>query len=102
MIETDSLLMKRLLDDVWEPRWNIVELVEEINELRVSCVVEIAHVLREGNQLADHLVNVTLDNNVGVQVPSFEELDIKGRNILNSDKLQLPYIRVRNAKPNSI
>lgn len=99
MIEIDSLLMKRVLDEVWAPPWNIVTLVEEIKQLRVKCVVDISHVLREGNQLADHLANVTLDRNSMFQAPSFAEPDVKGRKILNSDKLQLPYIRVRNAKP---
>lgn len=57
------------------------------------------HVLKERNKLADYFANLTLDHN-DVQVYSFGELDSKGRSIVNSDKLQQPYIRVRNAKPN--
>lgn len=64
------------------------------------CVVEVPHVLRERNKLKDHLANLTLENNVIIQAASFGELGTHGRRILNSDKLQVPYIRVKKAKQN--
>lgn len=64
-------------------------------------MLQVIHVLREGNKLADHLANLTLEQHALVQVHSFEELDIQRRKILNNDKLQIPYIRVRTGKPNS-
>lgn len=90
--------MKRVLDKVWEPPWNIIRQVEEINKLISCCVVDITHVLREGNKIANHLASLTLEQNAIIQVASYCELDTQGRKITNSDKLQLPYIKVRKAK----
>lgn len=70
-----------------------------VNKLTACCVIEIAHILREGNKLADHLVNLTLEQHTIVQANLFVELNTQCRRILNSDKLRLPYIRVINAKP---
>lgn len=75
VIETNSLLMKKILDKVWEPPWNIVEHMEEIKKLMSSCIVAVAHVLREGNKLADHLANLTLELNAIIQIASFSEMD---------------------------
>lgn len=100
VIETDSLLMKRVLDEIWEPPWHIVGQVEEIPNLMSRCVVAVTHVLREGNKLADHLANLTLELNAHIQAESFCYLDTHGKKILNSDKMQVPYIRVRRCKPN--
>ncbi|XP_070034648.1 uncharacterized protein LOC142175248 [Nicotiana tabacum] len=61
IIETDSLLMKNVLDEIWEPPWSIANQVDEIKSLLSRGVFHLDHVLREGNKLADHLANVTLD-----------------------------------------
>ncbi|XP_075101679.1 uncharacterized protein LOC142177113 [Nicotiana tabacum] len=99
--ETDSLRMKRVLDEVWEPPWSIANQIDEIKTLLSKGDFKIFHVLREGNKLADHLVNLTLDQQHIVHVLSFWELDTQGRRILNNVKLQIPYIRVKTAKPNA-
>lgn len=74
--------------------------MDEIKALMSKGVFQIVHVLREGNKLADHLTNLTLDQEHIIQVQLFWELESEGRKILNSDKLQIPYVRVRTAKPN--
>ncbi|XP_070054341.1 uncharacterized protein [Nicotiana tomentosiformis] len=102
LIETGSLLMKKVLDDVWESPWSIANQVDEIKGLLAKGVFQIVHVLREGNKLADHLENLTLDQQHIIQVHSFWELKLEGRKILNNDKLQIPYIRVRTAKPSTL
>ncbi|XP_075097980.1 uncharacterized protein LOC142175292 [Nicotiana tabacum] len=61
IIETDSLLMKNMLDEIWEPPWSIANQVDEIKTLLSRGVLHIVHELREGNKLADHLANLTLD-----------------------------------------
>ncbi|KAK4378807.1 hypothetical protein RND71_000669 [Anisodus tanguticus] len=94
ILETDSLLMKNILDREWRPPWNIAFMVEELLEIIDNSDVQVLHILREGNQLADHLANVSLDHGE-VEVQSFAELDTKGRKILNSDKPQCPYLRIR-------
>lgn len=67
----------------------------------VRGVFQVEHVLREDSKLADHLANLTIEQHAIVQVHSFIDLDTQGRKILNSDKLQIPYIRIRTSKLNS-
>ncbi|XP_070041101.1 uncharacterized protein [Nicotiana tomentosiformis] len=61
IIETNYLLMKRVLDEVWEPPWSIANQMDEIKTLMSKGAFQIFHVLREGNKLADHLPYLTLD-----------------------------------------
>lgn len=101
MIETDSLLIKNILEEIWEQPWNIVNRAEEIKTLMARGVFQVVHVLREGNKLADYLANLTIEHHAMVHVNSFVKIDIQGRKILNNDKLQIPYIRVRTTKAKS-
>lgn len=56
--------------------------------------VKPSHIMREGNCLADHLANYALD--IGdIEAHCFQELDLKGRKIMNNDKLQCSYLRVK-------
>lgn len=54
--------------------------------------------VRDGNQMADHLANLELDSNTKIQAPSFFDLNVKGRKLLNISKVHFPYIRVRKIK----
>ncbi|XP_075092314.1 uncharacterized protein LOC142172565 [Nicotiana tabacum] len=101
VIETDSFLMKKVLEEVWEHPWSIAQQVEDIKALMTRGVFQVEHVLREGNKLDVPLANLTLEHQAMLQVHSFEEMDTQGRKILSSDKLQIPYIRVRTTKPNT-
>lgn len=101
LIDTDSLFMGNVLEEVWEPPWSIVNQVEEIKRLLAGGVFQVVHVMREGNKLANHHANQAIEQHGRIQVNSFKELDTQGKKILNSDKLQIPYIRVITDKPNS-
>lgn len=59
--------------------------------------MRVSHIMREGNCLADHLANYTLDKG-DIEAHSFAELDVQGRRIVNSDKLQCPYLRIKVAR----
>ncbi|XP_075080475.1 uncharacterized protein LOC107786790 [Nicotiana tabacum] len=93
-LQTDSLLLKNIIDGIWKPP-NIVEQVEEIRRLKERCNLRISHVFREGNKLADHLANYTLDFGP-IEAYHFRDLDNQSRKIVNEDKSQCPYIRVKN------
>lgn len=68
--------------------------IEEIKELMLRCNIEVPHTFREGNKLADHLTNYAL--NVGsLECNGYNELDVQGRRLINSDKLQCPYLRIK-------
>lgn len=61
------------------------------------CHVKLSHIMIEGNCLADHLANYALD--IGdIKAQCFQELDLKGRKIVNNNKLQCPYLRVKVAR----
>lgn len=96
-LHKDSMLIKNVMTGEWTVPWSVAAYVEEIKELMTQCNVTVDHTLREGNRLADHLANFTLD--VGpMEAHCFWELDIRGRRIVNNDKLQCPYLRIRFAR----
>lgn len=94
ILHTYSMLLKNVLDGIWIVPWNVAVFVEEIKVLMTRCNISVAHTLREGIKLADHLANYTLD--VGsIKCDGFEQLDIQSRRIVNNDKSQCPYLRVK-------
>ncbi|XP_075083560.1 uncharacterized protein LOC142167295 [Nicotiana tabacum] len=99
-LHTDSMLVKNVIQGEWSTPWSVVVYVEEIRELMGRCHLKISHTLREGNQLADHIANYALDNGP-MECISFGESDVKGRRIVNSDKLQCPYLRVKVSRRNT-
>ncbi|XP_016470893.1 uncharacterized protein LOC107793125 [Nicotiana tabacum] len=60
-LQTDSLLLKNIVEGLWKPPWCIVEQVEEIWQLLGRDNFKVSHIFREGNKLADHLANYALD-----------------------------------------
>ncbi|XP_019232503.1 PREDICTED: uncharacterized protein LOC109213197 [Nicotiana attenuata] len=96
-LHTDSMMLRNVLNGEWKIPWGIVQQVEEIKELLTKANVSVAHTLREGNKLADHLANYALDFG-DIEAQEFWELDIQGRRIVNDDKSQCPYLRVKVAR----
>lgn len=96
-LHTDSMMLKNVLHGEWKIPWCIYTQVEKIRQLMAKANVTVVHTFREGNCLANHLANYALD--MGTMVAhSFWELDIQGRRIVNNDKLQCPYLRVKVAR----
>ncbi|XP_070010689.1 uncharacterized protein [Nicotiana sylvestris] len=56
-LHTDSILIKNTVNGERFVPWCVAEYVEEIKELMARYNVTVAHTLREGNRLADHLAN---------------------------------------------
>ncbi|XP_075092253.1 uncharacterized protein LOC142172518 [Nicotiana tabacum] len=61
-LQTDSMLLKKIMDRIWKPPWIISEQVEEIMQLMTGGNYTVTHIHREGNKLADHLANYALDH----------------------------------------
>lgn len=97
MLQTDSLLLMKVLEGLWTAPWNVAQLVEEINKVRQRCNVTISHILREGNSLADYLANYALDLGT-IEAHSFIKPGTHGKRIVNNDKMQCPYLRVKPAR----
>ncbi|XP_070017599.1 uncharacterized protein [Nicotiana sylvestris] len=86
-LQTDSMLLKKIMDGIWKPPWIISEQVEEIMQLMNGSNYTITHIHREGNKLADHLANYALDHGE-IECQQFWHLDAQGRRLVNEDKLQ--------------
>lgn len=57
----------------------------------------ISHITIEGNKLPDYLADYALDHG-DFEAHSFVQLEVQGRKLVNSDKMQCPYLRVRVAR----
>ncbi|XP_060211916.1 uncharacterized protein LOC132639487 [Lycium barbarum] len=102
MLESDSLSMINIIQGRWEIPWKISMEVNKINFWRNKGQVQFAHILREGNALADFLANLVFDFTGTVNFHSFAELPTSARKILNADKMMMPNFRTkiyRNREP---
>ncbi|XP_060183095.1 uncharacterized protein LOC132613053 [Lycium barbarum] len=72
IIQTDSKMIYKILEEGWKPSWGIVSRIEEILELRSTMTISFSHSLREGNKLDDALANQALDE------ASFQCQDFQG------------------------
>ncbi|XP_075088070.1 uncharacterized protein LOC142170146 [Nicotiana tabacum] len=93
-LQTDSMLLKMIMDGIWKPPWIISEQVEEMMQLMNGGNYTVTHIHREGNKLADHLANYALDHGE-IDCQQFWYLDAQGRRLVNEDKLQCPNLRVK-------
>ncbi|XP_070031694.1 uncharacterized protein [Nicotiana tomentosiformis] len=58
IMETDSLVMKTIIEGEWECPWTIRADVKKIKEIKNNYNVLFQHVFREGNVVADLLANL--------------------------------------------
>ncbi|WMV37114.1 hypothetical protein MTR67_030499, partial [Solanum verrucosum] len=59
-LETNSLALKNIINKVWEVPWTTSMKVKKINWLKdkVPNLVEVTHILREGNKVSDFFSNI--------------------------------------------
>jgi len=93
-LQTDSMLLKKIMDGIWKPPWIISEQVEEMMQLMNGGNYTVTHIHREGNKLADHLANYALDHGE-IECQQFWHLDAQGRRLVNEDKLQCPSLKAK-------
>jgi len=58
--------------------------VQEIQHIIVGTETKITRILREGNKVADHLVNKDLDDGA-IHINKFQELTYEGKRLINGD-----------------
>ncbi|KAH0655677.1 hypothetical protein KY285_030559 [Solanum tuberosum] len=97
IIETDSLVLKNIVERVWKVPWKVVNILEEIWKLMQGKTLIISHNFREGNKLADYLANLALEKGT-IQVNCFQEFESQIKRIENNDKLVVPYLRIRQCR----
>ncbi|WMV55471.1 hypothetical protein MTR67_048856 [Solanum verrucosum] len=84
----------------WKIPWSYVEKIEEIQQCIARKQVQVKHIFREANHLADYLANIALDQAEHVQVQSFYNLPSTERRIINMDKQQIPSLRIKTRRIN--
>ncbi|XP_070017375.1 uncharacterized protein [Nicotiana sylvestris] len=96
-LQTDSMPIKKFVEELWKTPWCIVKYMEEIWQLMGRGNYRVSHIYREGDKQAYYLANYAID--IGdIEFHGFWQLDSKGRKIVNQDKLQCPYLRVKVAR----
>lgn len=98
IMETDSLVMRNIIDGEWETPWCIGAEMTRIKDIKSIYNVLFQHVLREGNTVVDFLANLVLSFVGTITFQSFQELPSKGKALINMDKAQIPNLRIRVAK----
>ncbi|KAH0746058.1 hypothetical protein KY285_007715 [Solanum tuberosum] len=94
-IETDSLVLVKIISGVWEIPWNVSTLVEDIKYLAQHYEFIIQHVYREGNSMVDYIANFAFENEGRQSFSSFHELPTQAGKILNLEKHLIPNLRIR-------
>ncbi|XP_075107022.1 uncharacterized protein LOC142180004 [Nicotiana tabacum] len=93
IVETDSLVMKRIIEDEWETPWSIGKEVKRIKGMKENFNVTFQHVLRESNTLADFLTNTTFSFPGAINFNSCSEMPSARRRLLNLDKAHIPNLK---------
>ncbi|KAK4707129.1 hypothetical protein R3W88_033268 [Solanum pinnatisectum] len=103
IMETDSLIIKKILDGIWEVPWNISGEIRALKRDLKFIDATVVHTYREGNKLADFLSNVVA-NVAGpqlIQFNNFQELPIQTKTIMNMDKASTPNFRTKKGQNNN-
>ncbi|KAK4708059.1 hypothetical protein R3W88_028984 [Solanum pinnatisectum] len=97
IIQTDSMLLCKVLEGKWTTPWIITDMVAEIRTYLQNKQHIFQHILREGNQLAYYLANIAIDEGNCI-LTDYKSIEPEGKKIIISDKLKCPYLRVSPVK----
>ncbi|XP_009804158.2 uncharacterized protein [Nicotiana sylvestris] len=87
ILETNSLVMKKVIEGECDPLWVIANDVKKIREMKGNFNVIFQHVFREGNSVADFIANIVFFFAGTSEFHSFTELPSAGSRLINLDKL---------------
>lgn len=82
----------------WRILWEVIEKVEDIQQVIQKINVQVWHVFREANQLADFIANTAINSEQKLTFQQFNQLPSKGKKILNIDKQQVPSVRIKTRR----
>ncbi|KAK4716559.1 hypothetical protein R3W88_014897 [Solanum pinnatisectum] len=86
---------KNIIQRIWRIPWEIAKMIDVIIREVQQQQVTIKHIYREGNQMADYLANVAMNQEGMHTFRPFTELPRIGKCIINNDKAQIPNIRIK-------
>lgn len=96
ILETDSLMVSQILGGNWETPWSVSLMIKKIQWLRKAGGVEVSHVLREGNKVADYFANFIFScAGTGFKVfNTYIEVPREGKALIELDANRVPNLRV--------
>ncbi|KAK4721575.1 hypothetical protein R3W88_011808 [Solanum pinnatisectum] len=95
-LETDSLVLTKILHGSSEVPWSIKVLIKKIEFLRNKKEVEVLHTFREGNKVADYFTNFIFSF-AGTKIKTFQSIQQvpkEGKSLLIMDANYIPNIRI--------
>lgn len=98
---SDSLVLKNMITRSWKIPCDLVEMMEEIHDMVGKVTVQVSHIFREANQLADYIANSVINKEEIKTFQNFIHLPSLGRRILNIDKQQIPSIHIKKRRINT-
>lgn len=87
--------MVKVLKGQMQSPWEIIEIMEEIKQQVQLQNINVQHIFREGHKLADFLANHAAQEEKEIRFEHFNSLPKMGRQIINTNKQQIPYLRIR-------
>lgn len=79
IVETDSLLMQKIIEGDWRKPWEISTIMEDIKAFMNLSTTKIQHIFKEGNLIADYMANLALEETGPHEYRSFVELPKSGK-----------------------
>ncbi|KAH0665136.1 hypothetical protein KY290_027423 [Solanum tuberosum] len=60
ILETDSLMLQKILNGIWEVSWSSRVEVKRINGMRINVDARVEHILREGNIFVQYISSIQI------------------------------------------
>ncbi|KAH0669829.1 hypothetical protein KY289_024322 [Solanum tuberosum] len=98
ILEKNSLCMMNFLRGLWKIPWEMADIYQAIIREQQLLNIQVTHVFKEGNYLADSLANRAYEQEGKQIYNNFQELPSICRKILNADKSQIPNIQIKTLK----
>lgn len=86
-IETDSIVVMKMIKKEWQIPWHVGEQIQHIQYIMQEMEIQIRHVFREANQLADALTNEACEQQSRLIIQAASQLPIACKGIARLDKL---------------
>lgn len=96
VLETDSLMAFKCLSGNWEIPWSVRMKICRINELRSLRRVQVQHILREGNKVADFFAKLVFcfAGTKQINFQSIQQVPRQGRALISMDAQRIPNVRI--------
>ena len=94
-VESDSLMLVEVLRGKLNPPWAVLQEIRRMKLLISDMDVNMFHVYRESNRIADWLANTGCKDRRLIAYDSWDLLPRRIKGFLNLDRLGLPNIRCK-------